>query len=156
VPFIIVTGSLNEETAVDCMKAGASDYVIKEHLMRLGPAVLNALDRKRALEEKQQAEVALKKSEAVNRAVLEAVLDCIITINHNGEIISSNTSAADTFGFGREELLGHKVTDLLAASGTDTAQFSLFPSLGPGVLPAVGQRAQMTRGERTIPNSRSK
>jgi diguanylate cyclase (GGDEF)-like protein len=42
-PFIIVTGSMNEETAVDCMKAGATNYVIKQHLRRLGPAVLRAV-----------------------------------------------------------------------------------------------------------------
>ena len=44
VPFIILTGSMNEDTAVECMKAGAWDYVIKEHIKRLGAAVLNALD----------------------------------------------------------------------------------------------------------------
>lgn len=59
-PFIIVTGSLNEEIAVDCIKAGAMDYVIKENLVRLGPAVKSALEKKRTLEEKKHAEEALK------------------------------------------------------------------------------------------------
>jgi len=43
IPIIVVTGSINEETAVECIKAGATDYVIKEHLARLGPAVEAAL-----------------------------------------------------------------------------------------------------------------
>jgi DNA-binding NtrC family response regulator len=43
IPFILITGSMNEETAVECMKAGAWDYIIKEHVKRLGPAVLNVL-----------------------------------------------------------------------------------------------------------------
>ncbi|MFQ6604487.1 MAG: PAS domain S-box protein [Fidelibacterota bacterium] len=43
-PFIVVTGSINEETAADCIKAGANDYVTKEHLARLIPAIHNALD----------------------------------------------------------------------------------------------------------------
>jgi two-component system cell cycle sensor histidine kinase/response regulator CckA len=47
VPFIILTGSMNEDTAVECMKAGAWDYVIKEHVKRLGPAVESALERQR-------------------------------------------------------------------------------------------------------------
>src|SRR5262245_19363332 len=38
VPVVIVTGSINEETAVECMKAGAADYVLKDHLGRIGPA----------------------------------------------------------------------------------------------------------------------
>src|SRR5512136_1146690 len=41
-PFIFVTGSLNEETAVECMKSGATDYVLKDHLIRIGPAVQGA------------------------------------------------------------------------------------------------------------------
>jgi two-component sensor histidine kinase/DNA-binding response OmpR family regulator len=62
-PFIIATGSMNEDTAVECMKAGAWDYVIKEHIRRLGPAVLGALEQKRIRKEKQIAEEALRKSE---------------------------------------------------------------------------------------------
>ncbi len=46
VPFIVVTGSINEEAAVDCIKAGATDYVVKQHLARLGPAVKAALETK--------------------------------------------------------------------------------------------------------------
>jgi len=42
-PFILCTGSLNEDTAVDCMKQGATDYIIKEHIKRLGSSVVNAL-----------------------------------------------------------------------------------------------------------------
>jgi signal transduction histidine kinase len=59
-PFIVVTGSLNEEIAVDCIKAGAMDYVIKENLVRLGPAIRSALEKKRTLEEKRRAEEALR------------------------------------------------------------------------------------------------
>jgi signal transduction histidine kinase len=56
VPFIIVTGSMNEDTAVECMKAGAWDYVIKEHVKRLGPAVRIALERKHGRMERKRAE----------------------------------------------------------------------------------------------------
>ena len=43
IPLIIVTGSLDEETAAECIKAGAADYVLKTNLIRLGPAVRGAL-----------------------------------------------------------------------------------------------------------------
>jgi DNA-binding NtrC family response regulator len=59
-PFIIVTGSMNEDTAVDCMKAGASNYVIKQHLKRLGPAVLHALGEKKIRLEKIKAEEEIR------------------------------------------------------------------------------------------------
>lgn len=59
VPFIIVSGCIGEDMAVECMKAGAADYLLKDRLGRLGHAVGQALDRKRLLEEKRQAEQRL-------------------------------------------------------------------------------------------------
>ena len=55
-PFVMLTGSINEETAVECIKAGADDYVIKEHIKRLGPAAINALEKKKIELEHKQAE----------------------------------------------------------------------------------------------------
>ncbi len=55
-PFIIVTGSLDEETAVDCIKKGAWDYVLKEHLIRLNPAVKYALQYKEEIQQRKLAE----------------------------------------------------------------------------------------------------
>ena len=49
IPFIIVSGYIGEDMAVECMKAGASDYLLKDHLTRLGRAVSQALERKRVI-----------------------------------------------------------------------------------------------------------
>src|SRR5256885_1934073 len=59
IPFIVVSGCIGEEMAVECMKAGATDYLMKDRLARLGHAVSQALDRKRALEDKRLAEQRL-------------------------------------------------------------------------------------------------
>jgi PAS domain S-box-containing protein len=64
VPFIVVTGSTNEDTAVECMKAGAWDCVIKEHLKRLGSAVVGALQAQALRVERARAAAALRASEA--------------------------------------------------------------------------------------------
>ncbi len=61
-PFIIVTGSMNEETAVNCIKSGGWDYVLKENLVRLGPSVDQALERRVLLDTKIKAEEALQES----------------------------------------------------------------------------------------------
>ncbi|MGE0825439.1 MAG: ATP-binding protein [Candidatus Binatia bacterium] len=63
IPFIIVSGTISEDVAVECMKRGASDYLIKDRMMRLGPAISHALHAKRLREEKRQAEEALRESE---------------------------------------------------------------------------------------------
>ncbi len=52
VPFIVVTGSVSDESVVECMKLGASDYFLKDRLVRLGPAVQQALREKRLRDEK--------------------------------------------------------------------------------------------------------
>lgn len=59
IPFIVVSGCIGEDMAVECMKAGASDYLLKDRLARLGHSVSQALERKRLIEEKHQAEQRL-------------------------------------------------------------------------------------------------
>src|SRR3989442_144916 len=64
VPLIIVTGTLDEETDAECIKLGATDYLLKDRLVRLGPAVRAALALKLSREEQASAEEALRRSEA--------------------------------------------------------------------------------------------
>ena len=59
IPFIVVSGCIGEEMAVECMRAGATDYLLKDRLGRLGHSVTQALDRKRLIEDKRQAEQRL-------------------------------------------------------------------------------------------------
>jgi|WetSurMetagenome_2_1015567.scaffolds.fasta_scaffold00461_3 PAS domain S-box-containing protein len=63
IPFILVTGSVNEEVAVECMKAGADDYILKENLSRLGPAIINSINKTKLSKAKKAAEEELQKSE---------------------------------------------------------------------------------------------
>ena len=73
IPFIIVSGSIGEERAVQVMQHGATDYVIKDRMVRLGHAVTQALEQKRLREEKLRTEEALRKSEEVSQKAQEAV-----------------------------------------------------------------------------------
>lgn len=61
-PFIIVTGALSEETAVECMKQGAWDYILKDRLARIVPAIEAALEKKKYIDEKNLAKETLEKS----------------------------------------------------------------------------------------------
>ena len=64
IPFIVVTGTITEATAVAVLKQGADDYLLKDRLGRLGPAVKSALEQGRMREERKRAEQALRDSEA--------------------------------------------------------------------------------------------
>jgi hypothetical protein len=76
-PVIVVTGSLNEEIAVNCLKSGAVDYVLKESLKRIGQAVLNALEQNLIKQEKIKTEKELAESEERFRRLAENAQDLI-------------------------------------------------------------------------------
>ena len=92
-PFLIVTGSINEETAVGAMKAGAADYLLKSNLARIGPAIEGALARVRARTEKARAEDALRRSEANLRAVFNDGLQAFVLVNADGIVQALNRTA---------------------------------------------------------------
>lgn len=83
-PFIILTGSMNESTAVECMKAGATDYVIKSHIARLPVAVQEALDRSAERKAKASAVDALRESEQSFRTLADSGLALIRTTDEEG------------------------------------------------------------------------
>jgi PAS domain S-box-containing protein len=64
IPFIVVSGAIGEDAAVAMMRQGATDYLLKDRLRRLGPAVRRTLAEKRLRQQKREAELALRASEA--------------------------------------------------------------------------------------------
>jgi PAS domain S-box-containing protein len=92
-PFLIVTGSVNEETAVGCMKAGATDYLLKSNLARIGPAIEAALARVRSLSAKSRAEEALRRSEANLRAIFNNSRQAFVLVDRDGRIQALNRTA---------------------------------------------------------------
>jgi len=93
-PLIIVTGSLDEETAVLCIKAGADDYVIKEHLVRLPLAVKSALEKKEMVKERTQTLDILKHQNRFLNDVLESLTHPFIVVSANDYTIKKANSAA--------------------------------------------------------------
>ncbi|GAB4402016.1 MAG: hypothetical protein Kow00123_11880 [Anaerolineales bacterium] len=113
VPFILVTGSVGEEVAVECMQAGAADYVFKDRLARLGPAVQRALERKRARDERRQALAALRESEAKLRTVFHSSADLItIADMETGVYVDVNDGFLQMTGHARDEVIGKTGDDL--------------------------------------------
>ena len=72
-PFILVSGTIGEETAVAAMKEGASDYLLKDRLARLGVAVAQAVEKSRLRREQARAEEALRESEQRFRQIAENI-----------------------------------------------------------------------------------
>lgn len=114
-PFIMVTGSLDEETAVDCMKQGAWDYVLKGNLIRLVPAINNALRLKEEKIKSKKAYELLEKSQAKYLDLYRNAPDMFLSINiKNSKIIDCNQTLLNKLGYTRNELIGKSVFDLYA------------------------------------------
>ena len=120
IPFIIVTGSMNEETAVDCMKAGAEDYVIKTHLARVGPAVKGALENKKGREEKARLEEALWKSAREWRATFDALNNPVALLDPDRNILRCNKAMANLLGKTYKEIIGHNCCELIHGTSEPT------------------------------------
>jgi PAS domain S-box-containing protein len=113
-PLIIVTGSAQEETAVECLKAGAVDYVLKGHLGRLAPAVRAALEQRRAAAERRKADAALQASEMRYRSLFENAGDAILVADAaTGEIVNANRRALELTGRSLDELRAMRQSDLV-------------------------------------------
>jgi len=116
-PFILVTGSNNETIAVDCMKAGADDYILKDNLSRLGLSVNNAVNRGKALREKNIAEEALHESEERYRLIVEKSPNTI-AIHQDGKLVFINPAGAKLVGAkASEEIVGRSILDVVHPDG---------------------------------------
>ena len=86
-PFIILSGKIGEDTAVAAMKAGAHDYIMKDNMARLIPAIERELQEVKMRREHKLAEEALQESEAKNRALLDAIPDMMFRISKDCTIL---------------------------------------------------------------------
>lgn len=143
-PFIVVTGSMDEDTAVKCMKAGAWDYVIKEHLKRLGPAVQNALIQKRLrLEQKAAAEKSRRWEQAFEKAQFGiAYADAV-----RNRFLEVNNTFARERGYTPSELIGQPIMTIFPPEMHDQMndQLRQIDTVGHAVFEAVHLRQDKTR-----------
>ncbi|HEX9007545.1 MAG TPA: PAS domain S-box protein [Bacteroidota bacterium] len=103
VPFIMVTGELGEDRAIEVLKTGATDYVLKDNLRRLVPAMRRALRDAELLREHRKAEKALRRSERIYRAIGETIDYGIWICDPEGRNTYTSQSLLDLVGMTQEE-----------------------------------------------------
>lgn len=106
IPFIMLTGSINEETAVACMKSGADDYVLKEKISRLPFAVLEVLEKTSIKKEKDLALLDLRRSEEKYHMLVEHINQGLVQVDVDHRILYVNSAFCGIFGFSERELIG--------------------------------------------------
>lgn len=112
-PFIVVSGVIAMEDAIELMRAGARDFVRKDDFARLVPAVKRELREANSRRERREAEAARRKSEEQFRSFARSANDAIVIIDGAGRIVSWNTGAFVIFGYGEAEVMGKPLASLL-------------------------------------------
>jgi PAS domain S-box-containing protein len=103
-PFILVTGTPIEQIAVDCMREGADDYILKASLRRLPGAIQNALSKHRSEIERQEISAELRASEERYRLITENTRDLVVLVDAAGEVLYASPSSIELLGITPEEL----------------------------------------------------
>ncbi len=115
-PVIIVTGSGSEEIAVECMKKGASDYIIKnfEHIKKLPFAIKSVYEKAELLKETQQKDQSLRQAHAELKLIMETIASAIVILDQNFTILQYNPYAYYFFNLSpHNEISGLPISRLI-------------------------------------------
>lgn len=105
IPLIVLTGQVREEDAIECMRLGAKDYILKDRLARLPEAIRNALENRAILEKQQQVESSLKESEERFQQLYETVPVALYRSTYEGKLVSCNQAFLELLGYEDEKML---------------------------------------------------
>ncbi|MBN1893583.1 response regulator [bacterium] len=112
IPIILISGSIDEETTAECLKAGASE-IIKDRLSRLGPAIIAAVAKKKSDHDKRTAQEALDSSEAQYRRLFESAREGILVLDlKESKITDANPYMLTLLGCRPEAVLGKTLFEI--------------------------------------------
>ena len=115
-PFIFVSGTIGEERAIEALKRGAVDYVLKDNLRRLVPAIRSAVRQSEAARARDLAETMLRRSEGRLQAIIDTSGDWIWECDREGRFTFSSPSVSEILGYTHHEILGRRATDYVDPS----------------------------------------
>ena len=114
IPFILISGTMGEDAAVEAMQHGATDYLRKDRIARLGIAVERALEQKLLRDEHNLAEEARAVSESRYRTLFECAPDGIVIADSAGRYIDANPAMCRMMGYSRDEMLALDACEIVA------------------------------------------
>jgi len=120
IPFIVVTEAIGEEAAAACLRQGADDYLLKDRLARLGPAVEQAMAAKRLRDQRQAAEREARVSARQWQATFDAISDPVFLLDAGGRIARCNQAALTFAGQQLAPLVGRSCCEVVQRSSGPT------------------------------------
>ncbi len=113
IPFILISGTVGEEVAVEAMRLGAQDYLMKDRLTRLTQVIKRELKEARFRRERQTVEKEFRQKEEQYRILFENATDLVFSSDIEGNITSINRAAEKITSYSCEELLTMKISDII-------------------------------------------
>lgn len=146
IPFIIVSGKIGEDVAVESLIAGANDYLLKDRLTRLGPAIDRALKEAAQKRKRKQAEEALRESEERYRRLVESCPDGMF-ITTQSEMIFVNPAGVELLGASSPiELIGKPILEFVESNYRDLVEEHLRQALEGSDGPLLEHKMVRTDG----------
>jgi two-component system, NarL family, sensor histidine kinase UhpB len=112
VPFIFVSGSLGEERAIEALKSGATDYVLKDRLQRLPAVVRRALSEARDRRERRSAETALEEQRLLLSTLIDSLPEIVYAVDTESKLTVVNRALLDTLNKKREDVIGKRLSEV--------------------------------------------
>jgi len=147
IPVIMVTGAMGDEVAVELLKLGARDYVLKDRLARLTPAIKRALSEEHGIRNRKLAEAALLESEERYRNIFENARDIILTLSTDGALTALSPSFEQLTGWTRDEWLGKLFPPLVHPDDLSAAMHLFQRAIQGETLPTFELRILNKSGD---------
>jgi PAS domain S-box-containing protein len=112
-PFIIVADAIGEEHAVELIRAGVTDYVLKDRMHQMSPKIHRALKETAELKRKEAAELKRRQREQRLQRMVDLSLDVICTLDQAGRFVTVGAASEFVWGYLPEELVGRRAMDLV-------------------------------------------
>jgi PAS domain S-box-containing protein len=124
-PFVIVSGTVGEARAIELMRAGAHDFVMKDQMGRFVPVIDRELREAQHRRERRRAEEALRASEARYRELFENANDLVFTLGLDGRFTSLNRAGEISTGYTPEEAMQLRLVDVVAPENRESIRACL-------------------------------
>jgi len=122
IPFILVSGTIGEDIAVNAMKAGAHDYIMKNRLMRLVPSLERELKDCETRRKLVQAEKEKHEKDILFRHLIEKNSSIVMLVNAAGQVLFESPAIESVTGYTKEERIGRHIYDLIHPSDLERSK----------------------------------
>jgi PAS domain S-box-containing protein len=148
IPFIIISGTVGEAAAVEAMRAGAHDYLMKDNLVRLAPTIERELHEAENRRARRRAEEALKVSETELRALFAAMSDVILVLDSEGRYLKIAPTDPTYLYQPSAELIGKTLHEVFPKENADFFLAHIRRALDEGRIRGVEYSLQL--GEKEV------